>query len=77
MDRLSVGQHVTILVIVLNLAATEKEKTKEGTALVKQESQVCDESGCLQLVLWENEVGAVEDGKSYNMIGVGVHCLMI
>ena len=71
-DGLGTGQLVTVMVKVMDVGAPEKVKTKEGKELSKQECKICDDSGCVCLVLWEKDVGAVEEEESYKLIGVGV-----
>ena len=67
-----VNEHVTVVVKVFNLSAPAKVTTKDGKELCKQECVVCDESGCVRLVLWEENVGVVKEGCSYRLKGVVV-----
>ena len=69
---LSAGQLVTVVIKAMVVATPEKVKTNDGKELSKQECKICDESGCLQLVLWEKDVGRVEEEESYKLIAVGV-----
>ena len=71
-NGLGIGQLVTVIVKVMDVGAPEKVKTKEGKDLTKQKCKICDESGCVRLVLWEKDVGAVEEEESYKLIGIGV-----
>ena len=56
----------------MDVATPEKVKTKDGKELSKQECKICDEYGCLWLVLWEKDVGRVEEEESYKLFAVGV-----
>ena len=69
---LSTGQLVTVVIKAMDVAAPEKVKTKDGKELNKEECKICDESGCLRLVLWKKDVGRVEEEESYKLIAVGV-----
>lgn len=51
-NKLSASQIVTVLIKIIDVAAPEKAKPKEGKELCKQECKICDESGCVRLVLW-------------------------
>ena len=73
---LSAGQVVTVVVKVMDLAAPENIKSKEGKELQKQEAKVCDESACVCLVLWENDVGVIVEVFSYRLVGVGVRAFV-
>ena len=50
-NGLSASQLVMVLMKVMDVAAPDKVETKEGRELCKQECKICDESGCMRLVL--------------------------
>ena len=50
-DGLGTGQLVTVMVKVMDVGAPEKVKTKEGKELSKQECKICDDSGCVRLIM--------------------------
>ena len=47
-------------------------KNKVGTQLNKQDCIVGDSSGCGRLVLWEEDVGKLDEDKCYKLIGAKV-----
>ena len=47
-------------------------KKKDGSTLRKQDCVIGDSEGCGRVVLWEEDVGKLEEGKSYKLIGLTV-----
>ena len=50
----------------------EVVSTREGVQVRKQDCYVGDSSGCLKVVLWEDDVGSMETGMSYKVEGAVV-----
>ena len=71
-DGCAVGQLVTVLAKVMHLEPPQEVNTKDGKELSKQVCKVSDDFGCVRLVLWEKDIGAVEEEHSYRFVGVGV-----
>ena len=71
---LSAGQNfdVTCKVVKINDVEKVKKKKEDGKELRKQELVVGDETGSCRLVLWEEDVQSLEEGKSYRLGDVGV-----
>ena len=65
------GNKVSIKGKIVGLKESEKIKSKERV-LVKREIEISDESQACRLVLWEELVGSVEEGKSYRICNVCV-----
>ena len=57
------------LVKVNDVAVMRKSDGKE---FQKQDAVIGDETGLCRLVLWEEDVGSLEEGKSYNLLDVVV-----
>ena len=47
-------------------------KKSDGKEFQKQDVVIGDETGSCRLVLWEEDVGSLEEGKSYNLLDVVV-----
>lgn len=50
-------------------------QTREGKELSKQECEICDESGYVRLMLWERDVGRVEEEGSYKLIASPIEAI--
>ena len=72
LSSLSVGQHVTVTVKVKTVEPVEKVKNRDGKELSKQDCVVGDSSACGRVVLWEQDVGRLEEGESYKLTSVSV-----
>lgn len=70
---LKVKQDVELMckVVKVNDVSSVK-RSGDGKELKKQEVMVGDETGTCRLVLWEDDVDSLEEGKTYRLIDVGV-----
>ena len=59
-------------VVKVNEVSTVK-KSGDGKELRKQDVVVADGTGSWRLVLWEDDVSSLEEGKLYCLVGMGVH----
>ena len=75
-DLLSVRVNQVIRVVCKVVKVGEVMSVKkggtDGKELRKQDVTVGDESGSCRLVLWEEDVNVLEEGKSYCLMDVGV-----
>ena len=51
-------------------------RKSDGKELQKQGVVIGDETGSCRLVLWEEDVGSLEEGKSYHLLDVVVRMYM-
>ena len=58
-------------VVKVNEVSTVK-KSGDGKELRKQDVIIADETGSCRLVLWEDDVNSLEEGKSYCLLDMGV-----
>ena len=63
---------VTVVVKVVNIASTEIVKTRDGKEVQKQDCKVVDASGCVRVVLWEDNTDALKEGCCFKLRGVGL-----
>ena len=59
---------------MVSVGGPESIQSKDGRKLKKQDCMIGDTSGCVKLVLWEQDVGALVEGDSYRIVRVGVRC---
>ena len=71
LDSVGVNQQVTVSVKVVSVSAGETVSTKSGEKK-KQDCRVGDASASTRLVVWESDVGSLEEGQCYKIVGVGV-----
>ena len=48
--------------------------TKVATGKTKQDTVITDATGTLRLTLWEEDVGRLDEGKSYKLVNMLVRC---
>eukprot|EP00794_Sanderia_malayensis_P001490 gene1490-1649_t len=58
-------QLVTLKAKVINLQKQEEINTNTGAVLTKREALLLDPSGTIKIVLWEHDVTAISEGKTY------------
>ena len=69
---ITTDQKVTVTVKVLSVDPPQQVKTRDGKNLGKQDCVVGDSDGCGRVVLWEEDVGKLEEGTSYRLEGATV-----
>ena len=72
LSDVSVGQSVNVILKIVSVEDSQKITKKDGNELVKQDVSVGDCSGCCRMVLWEQDVDSLEEGKTYCFEGVTV-----
>ena len=70
---LTVSQEIEVRckVVKVNEVSTVK-RSGDGKELRKQDVVIGDETGSCRLVLWEDDVSSLEEGKSYRLVDMGV-----
>ena len=63
---------ISVLVKVVSLSPPETVTNKDGKVLTTQDCMVGDASCKGRLVLWEEDIGSLLIGNSYNVIDVGI-----
>ena len=69
---IATNQQVTVTIKVKTVKPTEKVKNQDGKELVKQDCVVANSSGCTRVVVWEQDVGRLQEGSCYKLIGASV-----
>lgn len=69
---LQTNQSVNTIVKVLAAQVPVGINTKDSRNLMKQDCTVGDSTGCRRLVLWQNDIGKLCEGKSYKLKGLTV-----
>ena len=46
------------------------EPLKVSGGITKQDTVIADDTGAIKLTLWENDIGTIEEGKSYDFSNV-------
>ena len=67
-----IDEVVTVTVKVISVDPPREVKNRDGKSLRKQDCVVGDCDGCGRVVLWEEDVGKMEEGRSYKLRGVTV-----
>ena len=71
-STVTIDQAVTVTVKVISVEPPQEVKNRDGKILKKQDCVVGDCDGCGRVVLWEEDVGNMEEGRSYKLKGVTV-----
>ena len=58
--------------VMMTVDPPEDVKKEMAATLRKQDCVIGDSEGCGRVVLWEEDVGKLEEGKSYKLIGLTV-----
>lgn len=66
------NQKVNVMVKAKQVEVPEKVTNKDGKVLKKQDCVIGDASGCGRVVVWEDDVGKMEEDKSYKLVDVSV-----
>ena len=69
---MATNQRVTVTVKVKSVDPTERVKNRDGKELVKQDCVVVDSSGCTHVVVWEKDVGRLQEDSCYKLVGASV-----
>ena len=69
---LTVNQGIRVVGKVVKVTDVEVVKRGDGKELKKQNVVLGDETGSCRMVLWEDDVGSLEVGKTYDLVDVTV-----
>ena len=61
------NEKVDAVVQVMNRSAPVQIKTKDRKKLTKQDCVASDASGTIRIVLWERNVGVLQENESYQL----------
>ena len=61
-----------VTVKVIKVSAVQTVKTKDGREISKQDCNVGHVGGCVHVVLWENDIGALLQDMSYKLVAASV-----
>lgn len=68
----TVNQRIRVVGKVVKVSDVEVVERGDGKKLSKQDVVIGDETGSCKMVLWENDVGSFEAGKTYDVLDVTV-----